>query len=191
MKNNLDQYDNTVGLEFDLDLLVAELAARGTCRREFATRGTQVFKRVLKFFLVELPCNSNFMLKFHAQLEMNIIFFIIQLLTIVHFQTNNNYYHACYRERIFVIKTSKYLSNRLICYAMVNKLATALCAPSIIEKMYRQFNSGIHPCCDTHYLFLRIGSFEFVTHQRCVTFMPSKCACPVPAGESVSIVSLN
>ena len=32
MKNNLDQYDNTVGLEFDLDLLVAELAARGTCQ---------------------------------------------------------------------------------------------------------------------------------------------------------------
>ena len=35
--------------------LVAELAARGTCRGEFATRGTQVFKSVFKKFLVELP----------------------------------------------------------------------------------------------------------------------------------------
>ena len=43
-------------------------------------------------------------LKFHAQLKMNVIFFIIQLITIVHFQTNNNYYHVCYRERIIVIK---------------------------------------------------------------------------------------
>ena len=64
-------------LEFDFDLLVAELAARGTCRGKFATRGTQVFKSVLNFFLVELPCNSNFKLIFHAQLEMNVIFFII------------------------------------------------------------------------------------------------------------------
>ena len=63
MQKNLDQYDNTVGLEFDLDLLVAELADRGTCREEFATRGTQVFKTELKFFLVELPCNSSFKLK--------------------------------------------------------------------------------------------------------------------------------
>ena len=31
MEKNLDQYGNTVGLEFDLDELVAELAARGTC----------------------------------------------------------------------------------------------------------------------------------------------------------------
>ena len=52
-----------MGLEFDLDLLVAELAARGTCRGEFATRGAQVYKSVLNFFLVELPCNSNFKLK--------------------------------------------------------------------------------------------------------------------------------
>ena len=52
-----------MGLEFDLDLLVAELAARLTCRGEFATRGTQVFKSVLKNFLVELPCNSNFKVK--------------------------------------------------------------------------------------------------------------------------------
>ena len=50
MQKNLDQYDNTVGLDFDLDLLVAELAARGTCRGKFATRGTQVFKSVLNFF---------------------------------------------------------------------------------------------------------------------------------------------
>ena len=59
----MDQYDNTVGLEFDLDLLVAELAAHGTCRGEFPTRGTQVFKSVVKKILVELPCNSNFKLK--------------------------------------------------------------------------------------------------------------------------------
>ena len=52
-----------MGLEFDLDLLVAELAARGTCRGESATRGTQVFKSVYIFFLVELSCNSNFKLK--------------------------------------------------------------------------------------------------------------------------------
>ena len=52
-----------MGLELDLDLLVAELAALGTCRGEFATRGTQVFKSVFNFFLVELPCNSNFKLK--------------------------------------------------------------------------------------------------------------------------------
>ena len=52
-----------MGLEFDLDLLVPELAARGTCQGKFATRATQVFKSVLNFFLVELPCNSNFKLK--------------------------------------------------------------------------------------------------------------------------------
>ena len=50
-------------LEFNLDVLVAELAARGTCRGKFATRGTEVFKSVLTFFLVKLPCNSNFKLK--------------------------------------------------------------------------------------------------------------------------------
>ena len=92
-----------MGFEFNLDLLVAELAARGTHRGEFATRGTQVFRSVLKKNLVELPCNSNLSLKFQAQLVMNVIFFIIQLVTIVHFQTNNNY-HVCYRECIFVIK---------------------------------------------------------------------------------------
>ena len=52
-----------MGLEFDLDLLVAELVARGICRGKFATRGTQVFKSVFKNYLVELPCNSNFKLK--------------------------------------------------------------------------------------------------------------------------------
>ena len=69
MQKNLDQYDNTVGLEFDLDLLVAELAARGTCRGEFATSGTQVLKSVLKKFLVELPCNSNFKLKISCSIR--------------------------------------------------------------------------------------------------------------------------
>ena len=54
------------------------------------------------------------------------------------------------------------------------KIGTAVRALTIIKKTYHQFNSGIHPCCDTHYLFLRMGSFEFVTHQRWVTFMLSK-----------------
>ena len=52
-----------MGLDFDLDLLVAELADRGTCRGGFATRGSQVFKSVFNFFLVQLSCNSNFKLK--------------------------------------------------------------------------------------------------------------------------------
>ena len=44
MYKNLDQCGNTVGLEFYLDELVAELAARGTCRGELATHGSrQVF----------------------------------------------------------------------------------------------------------------------------------------------------
>ena len=48
MQKNLDQYGNTVALEFDLDELVVELAARGTCRGEFATQGTrQVFKTIM------------------------------------------------------------------------------------------------------------------------------------------------
>ena len=75
---------------------------------------------------------------------------------------------------------------------MLKKLATALCQLSIIRKTYHQFNSGMH------YLFFRMGSFEFVTHQRWVTLMLSKDVksltkgeCHVPAGKSVSIVSLN
>ena len=48
---------------------------------------------------------------------------------------------------------------------MVKKLATSVRALTIIKKPCHQFNSGIHPCCDTNYLFLRMGSFEFVTHQ--------------------------
>ena len=57
---------------------------------------------------------------------------------------------------------------------MVKKLATAVRPLTIIKKTYPQFNSGMHPGCDSHYLFLRMGSFEFVTHQRWVTFMLSK-----------------
>ena len=46
MQKNKDQYGNTEVLEFDLDELVAVLAARGTCRGELAIRGTrQVFKK--------------------------------------------------------------------------------------------------------------------------------------------------
>ena len=60
---------------------------------------------------------------------------------------------------------------------MVKKLATAARALTIIEQTYHQFNSGIHPCCDTHYLFLRMGSFEFVTHHRWVTFMVTTVTC--------------
>ena len=37
-QKNLDQYGNTVGLEFDLDEWISELAARGTCVGELATR---------------------------------------------------------------------------------------------------------------------------------------------------------
>ena len=40
---NLDQYGNTVGLKLDLDELIAELAACGTCRGELASLETQVF----------------------------------------------------------------------------------------------------------------------------------------------------
>ena len=57
---------------------------------------------------------------------------------------------------------------------MVRKLLTDARTLTIIEKTYHKFNSGIRTCCDTHYLFLRMGSFEFVTHQRWVTFMLSK-----------------
>ena len=52
-----------MGLKFDLYELVAELVASGTCRGEFVTWGTQVFKSEFLFFLVELPFNSNFELK--------------------------------------------------------------------------------------------------------------------------------
>ena len=50
MQKNLDQYGNTVGLELNLDELIVELAASGTCREELATRRTrQVFlKSILK-----------------------------------------------------------------------------------------------------------------------------------------------
>ena len=42
MQKNQDQYgSNTVGFEFDLDELVAELAARVTCQGELAIRGTR------------------------------------------------------------------------------------------------------------------------------------------------------
>ena len=43
---NLHQYGNSVGLEFDLDELITELAARETCREELTTLKTrQVFKK--------------------------------------------------------------------------------------------------------------------------------------------------
>ena len=73
-----------------------------------------------------------------------------------------------------LLKISKLLSNQLICYAMVKKPSATFRALTIIKKMYHLFNSGIHQCCDNHYLFLLMGSFEFVTHQRWVTFMLSK-----------------
>ena len=44
MQMNLDQYGDTVGLELDLDELISELAACGTCRGELASLETrQVF----------------------------------------------------------------------------------------------------------------------------------------------------
>ena len=80
---------------------------------------------------------------------------------------------------------------------MVKKLETDYCALTIIKKTYHLLNSGMHPCCDTCYLFFQIGSLEFVTHQRWVTFMLSKGVYPYKgrmsraAGKSVSTVSLN
>ena len=82
----MDQYDNTVGLEFDLDLLVPELAARGTCRGEFATRGTQVFRVCSKIFYLSYPAIQISSLKFHAQLEINVIFFITKLVQLYTFK---------------------------------------------------------------------------------------------------------
>ena len=38
MQKNLDLYGITMGLEFDLGELIAELAARGPCRGELAAR---------------------------------------------------------------------------------------------------------------------------------------------------------
>ena len=65
MQNNKDQYGNTLGHEFDLGELVAELATRGTCRGQLATRGKLVkyFKMYFKN-LTELLLYSNFKLKF-------------------------------------------------------------------------------------------------------------------------------
>ena len=51
MLKSWDQYGNTVGLEFDLDELVAELAARGTCpyfcHGTVFSHGTQVFSKCI------------------------------------------------------------------------------------------------------------------------------------------------
>ena len=102
MQKNFDQYNNIVGLVFDLDLLVAELAARV----ELVEGNSQLvelkyLKVYSKIFQLSYPAIQISGLNFHAQLEMNVIFGIV---IIVHFQTNNNCYHVCYRERIFVIK---------------------------------------------------------------------------------------
>ena len=79
MQKNLGQYGNTVGLEFDLDEFIAELAVRGTCRRELATRGTrQIFYLLIKK-IDELPFNPNFKLKFSCPTrdESNIVYYKI------------------------------------------------------------------------------------------------------------------
>ena len=47
--NNLDQYGNTVALEFNIDELIAELPARGTCRG--GTRNSLTYKDILKMYL--------------------------------------------------------------------------------------------------------------------------------------------
>ena len=49
-----------MGLEFHLDELVAELASRGTCRGELV----KYLKKIYLKYLVELPFNLNFKLKF-------------------------------------------------------------------------------------------------------------------------------
>ena len=84
MYKNLDQYGNTVVLEFDLDELVAELAAHGTCRGELATRNVKYFKNVFNFFLLSYPSIKISALNFHAELEMNVILFIIKIVIIVY-----------------------------------------------------------------------------------------------------------
>ena len=81
----MDQCRNTVGLKFYLDELVTELAAHGTCRgefvaretsrRELATRGTREVKNIL----LSYPSIHISSLKFHAQIEMNVILFIIKI----------------------------------------------------------------------------------------------------------------
>ena len=49
MYKNFDQHGNAVGVEFDLDEWIAELAVRETCLGELATRGTRkVFKMYFK-----------------------------------------------------------------------------------------------------------------------------------------------
>ena len=72
---------------------------------------------------------------------------------------------------------------------MVKKLETDFCALPIIKKTYHLLNSGMHPCCDACYLLFRIGSLEFVTHQRWVTFMLSKGTTLTKGGCHVPLVN--
>ena len=62
-----------------------------------------------------------------------------------------------------LVKISKLFVKSINLLCNGEKLATTLSALSFIKKMYHRFNSGIRPCCDTHYLFLRMGSFECYT----------------------------
>ena len=74
-----------MGLEFDLDELVAKLAARGTCRGDSQlVKLVKYFKNVFKKNIVELPSIQISSLNFHAQLEKNVIFFKIKIVIIVH-----------------------------------------------------------------------------------------------------------
>ena len=70
-----------MGLKFDLGELVVELAARGTFRGELATRE---LVKYLKKKLLSYPSIQMSSLNFHAQLEMNVIFYIIKIVIIVH-----------------------------------------------------------------------------------------------------------
>ena len=83
MQKNQDQYDNTVGLEFDLDELVAELATLGTCQGKHATGVTQAFKNVFKKIQFSYPSIQISNLKFYPQLEMNLILFIMFIIVII------------------------------------------------------------------------------------------------------------
>ena len=92
MNKNLDQYGKTVGLESNLDELVAEFAARGTCWCDSQLVGlVKYFKNVFYKTLAELPLNSNFKLKFSCSTknECNLVYNKNNCYCIL--ETNNNY----------------------------------------------------------------------------------------------------
>ena len=74
-----------MGLEFDLDELVAEFAASGTCLEHSQLMELGKYFKMNFKKIVELPFNSNFKLKFScSSIEMNIILLIIKIVIIVY-----------------------------------------------------------------------------------------------------------